>query len=110
MLSARLAFLRTDKRVWLLLLNLLLAAALCFRAIPDTVPPGAAWWPALLTALPFVKHFGFWFVLVTFGLFLHALWQTFRDDLLAWKWRSVDWATVAVVVFGSSVLLVHEQF
>ncbi|MEO6568279.1 MAG: glycosyltransferase family 39 protein [Opitutaceae bacterium] len=109
MLSARLAFLRTDKRVWLLMLTMGLAAALCFWTIPDAVPAGSAW-PALLTALPFVKNFGFWFVLAAFGLFLHAVWQTFRDDLLVWKWRSVDWATVAVVVFGSSVLLVHEQF
>ncbi|MEO7411900.1 MAG: hypothetical protein ABIZ81_00965, partial [Opitutaceae bacterium] len=45
-----------------------------------------------------------------FGLFLHALWQTFRDDLVPWRPRAVDWATVAVVVFGSSVLLVHEPF
>lgn len=98
MLSAPFAFLRQDKRVWLLLLNIGLAALLSFFAIPDAL------------ALPFVKHCGFWFVLVTFGLFLHALWQTFGESLRQGAWRKPDWPSVAVIALGTTVLLVHEPF
>jgi hypothetical protein len=98
MLSARFAFLMDNKRVWLLGLSIGLAAALGFFAIPDAL------------ALSFVKNWGFWFVLVTFGLFLSALWQTYREPVRAWNWRQLDWASTVVVLLGTLVLLVHESF
>lgn len=98
MLSASFASLKKDRRVWLLLLNIGLAALLSFVAIPDEL------------ALPFVKNCGFWFVLVTFGLFLHALWATFRESRSQWTWRKLDWPSVGVIALGTTVLLVHEPF
>lgn len=98
MLFAPFAFLKQDKRAWLLWLNIGLAALLGFVAIPDEL------------ALPFVKNCGFWFVLVTFGLFLHALWQTFAESLRLWTWRTLDWRSAVIVALGTTVLLVHEPF
>jgi len=87
-----------DRRVWLLLLTALLAVALGFFAIPDQA------------AIVFVSKAGFWLVLLAFGFFLRALWQTWRDEVCALRWRTVDWASVAVVALGGLVLLVHETF
>ena len=93
-----LAPLLRDRRVWLLLLMTALAVFLGFVAIPDQA------------AIVFVSRAGFWFVLLTFVLFTVALWRTYRDELAAFRWRALDWASVAVVALGGIVLLVHETF
>jgi hypothetical protein len=98
MCSTHFAGIAPDRRVWLLLLNITLAAVLCFFTLPDRL------------ALAFVKNGGFWFVLGTFGIFLHALWQTYREDFGRWHWRKMDWASILVVGLGSVILLVHESF
>jgi len=90
--------LAADRRLWLLALSAALAVALAFFAIPDQL------------AIVLVSRAGYWVVLLTFVLFLRALWLTFRDDLRALRWRSVDWLSVAVVALGGLVLLVHETF
>lgn len=87
-----------DRRVWLLLCAAALALVLGFVAIPDQL------------AIVFVSQTGFWFVLLAFVLFLRALFETYREELRAWRWRTVDWASVAVVALGGTVLLVHETF
>jgi hypothetical protein len=87
-----------DRRVWLFLLASVLAGVLGFFAIPDQ------------TAIVFVSNAGFWLVLVAFVLFLHALWQTYRDDLRLLRWRAIDWTSVTIVALGGTVLLVHETF
>ncbi|MBI5771816.1 MAG: glycosyltransferase family 39 protein [Verrucomicrobia bacterium] len=87
-----------DRRLWLLLGTTLLAVVAGFFAFPDQV------------AIVFVSKAGFWFVLVAFALFLHALWSTQREEILALHWRSLDWTSVAVVAAGGTVLLVHETF
>lgn len=88
----------SDRRIWLLLLSVVLSIVLGFLAIPD------------LAAIKFVSNAGFWFVLVAFGLFLHALWQTLGGAVRALRWRSVDWVSVGVVALGGTILLVHETF
>lgn len=85
-------------RLWLFLLSALIAAALGFVVLSDNA------------AIIFVSRAGFWLVLVAFALFLRGLWVTCRDDLLAWRWRTFDWASVGVVALGGTVLLVHESF
>ncbi len=87
-----------DRRLWLLLLSAFVAFVLGFIAIPDR------------PAITFVAYTGFWLVLVAFGLFVRALWQTFQPDFAGWKWRNVDWVSVAVVGLGGVILLVHESF
>src|SRR5258708_7785085 len=87
-----------DRRLWLLLLASLLAIALGFFAIPDR------------PAIAFVSRTGFWFVLIAFAIFVRALWQTLQGDLRSLRWRSLDWTSVAVVIAGGVVLLVHEAF
>ena len=88
----------SDKRVWLFLMSGALAVVLGFYAIPGDV------------AINLVSKSGYWFLLVTFGLFLWALWRSFRDDLRMLHWRRLDWASVVVVGLGGIVLLVHETF
>jgi hypothetical protein len=64
-------------------------------------------------ALDVVKYSGYWFVLATFVLFVGALWRSFAPDLRAARQaglRGIDWATVAVVGLGGTMLLVHETF
>ena len=53
-----------------------------FFAIPGTA------------AINFVSQTGYWFVLASFVLFLRALWLTFRDDALALRGRTIDWASL----------------
>ena len=64
-----------DRRVGLFLLSTVLAMVLGFVAIPDS--------PAIV----FVSKAGFWFVLLAFAIFVHALWQTWADEIrgLCWK-------------------------
>jgi hypothetical protein len=87
-----------DRRVWLLVATAAFAVVLGCFAIPD------------LAGITFVSKAGFWIVLVGFGLFLRALWLTLRDDLRTWRWRTIDWTSVAVVGVGGVVLLAHETF
>ena len=87
-----------DRRVGLFLLSTVLAMVLGFVAIPDS--------PAIV----FVSKAGFWFVLLAFAIFVHALWQTWADEIRGLCWRTVDWTSVAVVVVGGVILLVHETF
>lgn len=96
MTDSALGLLLRDRRVWLLLLSSLLAIALGFLVIPDAL------------AIKLVSKAGFWIVLLTFALFLQALWRTFRPDLAAFDRRSLDWASVGVVTAGGIILLVHE--
>jgi len=87
-----------DRRIWLLGVVALAAVALGFWLVPDQA------------AIIFVSKAGFWFVLVAFAVFLHALWQTWRVELAALTWRSIDWLSVGVVALAGVVLLVHETF
>ena len=93
-----LSFLFSDKRVWLFLLSGALAVLIGFFAIPGAM------------AIVFVSDTGYWFELVAFLIFVWALWQAFRDDLRMFRWRSLDWATVAIIALSGVVLLVHETF
>ncbi len=92
------SFLLSDKRFWLFLLSGVVAVVLGFFAIPGTM------------AIVFVSDAGYWFELAAFILFVWALWRTFREDLAALRWATVDWASVAVVGVSGLVLLVHETF
>ncbi len=96
---APLAAILADRKLWLLTLIAALAIWLGFFAIPDGV-----------AAITFVSKTGFWFVLVGFALFVHALWRTFKDDLRAFAWAKLDWVSVMIIGVGGTVLLVHETF
>lgn len=96
--SSSLSFLTSDRRIWLFALLAALAVELGFFALRGEV------------AIVFVSRAGYWFVLAAFVLFCRALWQTFREDVRALRWRKVDWASAAVVGLGGVVLLVHETF
>lgn len=98
MLPSPVSVILSDKRVWLLVLAGALAAALGFFAIPG------------VAAINFVSKTGYWFVLASFLLFGRALWLTLRDEVGALRWRTIDWASVAVVGLGGLILLVHESF
>lgn len=87
-----------DRRLWWFCGTALAAVILGFFAFPDAM------------AVRVVANSGFWFVLVTFGIFLYALWQAFRGDFSHGSWRTWDWASLAVVLLGGIVLLVHERF
>jgi len=90
-----------DRRVWLFAALSALAAATGFILVPDRM------------ALGIVTYAGYWCVLAAFVLFVRALWCTFRGDLAA-SWASgpggFDWASLAVVALGGTVLIVHESF
>ncbi|HEX2854941.1 MAG TPA: hypothetical protein VHO24_17030 [Opitutaceae bacterium] len=92
------AFLFLEKRFWLFLLTSVLAIVLGFFALPDA------------SAILFVTRAGFWLVLVAFGIFIRALWLTYREDVRSLRWRTVDWTSLIVVCAGAIVLLVHETF
>jgi hypothetical protein len=87
-----------DRRVWLLALSAVLAVVLGFVAIPDG------------PAITFVSRTGFWFVLVAFAIFLRALWQCFGAEVRELRLGKIDWASVAVVALGGTILLVHETY
>jgi hypothetical protein len=88
----------SDRRLWLVLLTSVLAVVLAFFAIPNTL------------ALTIVSRAGFWFVLIAFALWMRALWQNFAPDLRRLRWRQLDWLSIAIVLLGGVVLLVHESF
>ena len=92
------AALLVDRRCWLLMLAAALAGVLGLFAVPD----------ALVIGL--VSRTGFWFVLVTFAIWVWALGSTFVSDLRSWRWRDADWVSVAVVLLAGGLLLAHERF
>ena len=96
--SSSFSFLISDRRVWLFGLMAALAVVLGFFAIQGEA------------AIVFVSRAGYWFVLAAFVLFVRALWLTYRDDVRALRWRTIDWASVTVVALGGLILLVHETF
>ena len=90
-----------DRRLWLFAFVAALSAATGFFLVPDAA------------ALRIVTYAGYWCVLAAFVIFFHALWTTYRADLLKARdggIRGVDWASVAVVGLGGTVLMVHESF
>ena len=96
--SSSLSFLTSDRRVWLFALMAALAVVLGFFAIRGEA------------AIVFVSRTGYWFVLAAFVLLVRALWLTYRDEVRALRWRTIDWTSVAVVGLGGLILLVHETF
>jgi hypothetical protein len=99
--SPSLAPVLADRRLWLFALISAVCACTGFFLVPDKV------------ALDVVTYTGYWCVLAAFVLFVYALWRTFRTDLLRIRQagpRRIDWASVAVVGLGGTVLLVHETF
>ncbi|HEV3029266.1 MAG TPA: hypothetical protein VG457_16930, partial [Planctomycetota bacterium] len=99
--SPSLAPVLANRRIWLFAAIAAVSAAVGFKLVPDSM------------ALDVVKYSGYWFVLATFVLFLGALWRSFAPDLReAGKagLRGMDWASVAVVGLGGTMLLVHETF
>jgi len=87
-----------ERRFVCLLAAIVVALILAFVAVPDK------------EAEKLVSHAGFWFVMVAFALWLHALWATFRPDFARDRWRRIDWVSVGVVGLGGTVLLAHEAF
>jgi hypothetical protein len=90
-----------DRRLWLFAAIAAASAAVGFKLVPDSM------------ALDVVKDSGYWFVLATFVLFVGALWRSFAPELRAAGKAGlggVDWASVAVVGLGGTMLLVHETF
>ena len=90
-----------DRRLWLFGLICALAAATGFYLVPDRL------------ALGIVTDAGYWCVLAAFVLFVGALWRAFRPDLEGIRRAGpagLDWASVAVVGLGGTVLIVHEAF
>src|ERR1035437_7969291 len=81
-----------DHRFWLFGVASVAAGALGFWLVPDQA------------AIVFVSKAGFWFVLVAFAIFLHALWQTWHVELAALTWRAIDWPSAAIVALGGVVL------
>ncbi len=87
-----------DRRFLCLVVSVLAALALAFVLVPDKY------------AVSLVSRAGFWFVLAAFGLWLRALWRTFRPELPVSARHGVDWLSVLVVAIGGTVLLAHEAF
>src|SRR5688572_28739518 len=85
-MTASLSQFTSDRRCWLLVLAVVLAAVLGFHTFSDSV------------ALTLVSKAGFWIVLSTFLIWLRGLWQTFAPDIKRLTWRSVDWTSMLVVV------------
>jgi hypothetical protein len=81
-----------------MVLSVAISGLLGFWLIPDV--------PAVM----FVSRTGFWFVLGAFVIFGHALWRSFRAEILAWRWREMDGVSWVVIGLGGAVLLVHETF
>jgi hypothetical protein len=99
--SPSLAPILADRRLWLFGAIAAVSSAVGFVLVPDSA------------ALDVVTHAGYWCVLAAFVLFAGALWRTFAPDLRAAGQagiRAIDWASVAVVGLGGTVLLVHEAF
>jgi hypothetical protein len=90
-----------DRRVWFFALISVVAAAVGFILVPNRLVKEVISWT------------GYWCVLAAFILFVRALWCTFRGDLAGLRAsgaRGLDWATIAVVGLGGTVLIVHESF
>ena len=90
-----------DRRVWLFALIAVVAGAAGFVLVPNRMVSEA------------IVGTGYWCVLAAFILFVCALWRTFRGELAGLRAsgaRGLDWATLAVVALGGTVLIVHESF
>jgi hypothetical protein len=90
-----------DKRFRLFVLIAIASAATGFVLVPNRM------------ALDIVNDTGYWCVLAAFVLFVRALWMAYRDDLRAVVRAGAgafDWATLAVIGLGGTVLIVHESF
>jgi hypothetical protein len=90
-----------DRRVWLFAAISAVSAAAGFVLVPDRL------------AISVVMDTGYWCVLAAFLLFVRSLWCTFRGDLAAIResgTRGFDWASLAVVALGGTMLIVHESF
>jgi hypothetical protein len=70
-----------EGRFWCLLAMALAAIFLGFLAIPD------------FAAIVLVSKAGYWIVLLTFVVFLHALWKSHAAGLRNWRAWKPDWAT-----------------
>ncbi len=81
-----------------MVLSVALAVVLGFVAIPDQ------------QAIALVSLAGFWFVLVTFAIWVWSLGRSFAPEFRSLRWRGLDWVSVAVVALGGVVLLAHESF
>jgi len=101
MSGSSLAPVLSDRRVWVFAAISVLCAATGFILVPDRF------------ALTLVTDTGYWCVLAAFVLFVRALGCTYRDDFARVRvsgLRGFDWATLAVVLVGGMVLIVHESF
>jgi len=101
MSGSSLAPVLSDRRVWLFAAISAFSAATGFLLVPDRM------------ALSVVTDTGYWCVLAAFLLFARALWLEFRVDLARARdlgLRGFDWASLAVVLLGGTVLIVHESF
>ena len=90
-----------DRRVWLFALISAASGAAGFVLVPNRLVSEA------------IVGTGYWCVLAAFILFVCALWRTFRGELAGLRAsgaRGLDWATLAVVALGGTVLIVHESF
>jgi hypothetical protein len=90
-----------DRRVWLFAGIAAVSSAAGFVLVPDRF------------AMSVVIDAGYWCVLAAFILFVRSLWRTFRGDLASIRdsgLRGFDWASLAVVALGGTVLIVHESF
>jgi hypothetical protein len=93
-----LAVIVRDRRPQLLSLTVLSSLVLGFVAVPDK------------QAIALVSHFGYWCVLLAFGLWVWSLWRIWAGEVRAWRWPSLDWVSLVVVALGGVVLLAHEAF
>ncbi|HEY5229149.1 MAG TPA: hypothetical protein VIJ19_11450, partial [Opitutaceae bacterium] len=90
-----------DKRFRLFALIAVVSGAAGFVLVPNRM------------ALDVVNDTGYWCVLAAFILFVRALWVSYRDDLGAVVRAgsgAFDWATLAVIGLGGTILIVHESF
>lgn len=90
-----------DRRLWLFAGISLVSVIIGFKAIPNRLTE------------PAVTYGGYWCVLAAFVLFVWSLWRAYRDDLKGFgasRLRRWDWLSIAVVLLGGLVLLVHEAF
>ncbi len=87
-----------DRKFLCFLGSAVLAVLLAFVLVPD------------LAAIVFVARAGFWIMLATFALFARALWSTYREELLRWRWQHIDRVTLGIIAVCGVILLVHETF
>jgi hypothetical protein len=90
-----------DRRLWLFAGVALVSVVVGFKAVPNAA------------AEPAVTYGGYWCVLAAFVLFVRSLWRTYRGGLSGFRasqLRRWDWPSIAIILLGGMVLLVHEAF